>query len=114
MLLEGYEFINVVIPVETTPSTGGVTKLGSGTWVLNAANTYLGATTIQGGVLKLRATGTASDVIKESATNTVVYNSQGVTGAAGGVLEFRSVATGATTAQALQLNVPALAFNPQG
>ena len=89
--------INVVIPVETTPSTGGVTKLGSGTWVLNAANTYLGATTIQGGVLKLRATGTASDVIKESATNTVVFNSQGVTGAAGGVLEFRGVATGATT-----------------
>lgn len=89
--------ISVVIPVETTPSTGGVTKLGSGTWVLNAANTYLGATTIQGGVLKLRATGTASDVIKESATNTVVFNSQGVTGAAGGVLEFRGVATGATT-----------------
>ena len=39
--------INVAVPVETTPSTGGVTKLGAGTWVLNAANTYLGATTIQ-------------------------------------------------------------------
>jgi len=89
--------INVLIPVETTPSTGGVTKLGLGTWVLNAANTYLGATTIQGGTLKLRATAAASDVIKESGTNTVVFSGNGTTGTAGGTLEFRGFLNTATT-----------------
>jgi autotransporter-associated beta strand protein len=89
--------INVVIPVETTPSTGGVTKLGSGTWVLNAANTYLGATTIQNGTLKLRATAAASDVIGSAASNTVVFSGNTTTGSAGGTLEFRGFSGAATT-----------------
>ncbi|MBE2285205.1 MAG: autotransporter-associated beta strand repeat-containing protein [Prosthecobacter sp.] len=89
--------INVVIPVETTPSTGGVTKIGSGTWVLNAANTYAGATTIQNGTIKLRATAAASDVIKEAASNTIVFSGNTTTGTAGGTLEFRGFSGAATT-----------------
>ena len=86
--------INVIIPVETTPSTGGVTKVGSGTWVLNAANTYLGATTIQAGTLKLRATAGASDVIKAGA---VTFSEDAVTRTAGGTLEFRGFLSTDTT-----------------
>jgi autotransporter-associated beta strand protein len=89
--------INVVIPVETTPSTGGVTKLGSGTWALSAANTYLGATTIQSGTLKLRATAAASDVIGSAASNTVVFSANTTTGSAGGTLELRGFSGAATT-----------------
>lgn len=89
--------INVLIPVETTPSTGGVTKLGPGTWVLNAANTYAGATTIQDGVLKLRATAGASDVIRSAATNTIVFSADGTVQSAGGTLEFRGFLNTATT-----------------
>ncbi|MCX6837752.1 MAG: autotransporter-associated beta strand repeat-containing protein [Verrucomicrobia bacterium] len=89
--------INVVIPVETTPSTGGVTKVGAGTWVLNAANTYAGATTIQHGTLKLRANAAASDVIKEAASNTIVFSANATTNAAGGTLEFRGFSGAATT-----------------
>ncbi len=97
--------INVVIPVETTPSTGGVTKLGSGTWVLNAANTFLGATTIQGGTLKLRATAAASNVVGQAASNTVVFNNNAVTGSAGGTLEFRGF-SGAVTTETLGALTP--------
>jgi len=86
--------INVVIPVETTPSTGGVTKLGTGTWVLNAANTYLGATTIQGGTLKLRATAASSDVIKGGV---VIFSADTVTQTAGGTLEFKGFLSTDTT-----------------
>jgi fibronectin-binding autotransporter adhesin len=97
--------INVVIPVETTPSTGGVTKLGPGTWVLNAANTYLGASTIQNGTLKLRATAAASDVIKEAATNTIVFSGNATTGTAGGTLEFTGF-SGAPTTETLGALTP--------
>ena len=97
--------INVVIPVETTPSTGGVTKLGSGTWLLNAANTYAGATTIQNGTLKLRATAATSNVVGQAASNTVVFNNNAVTGSAGGALEFRGF-SGAVTTETLGALTP--------
>ena len=89
--------VNVVIPVEPTASTGGLIKLGAGTWVLNNANTYLGATTIQNGTLKLRATGGASDVIGSAASNTIVFSGDGTSGSAAGTLEFRGILNTATT-----------------
>lgn len=89
--------INVIVPIEPTANTGGLTKLGSGTWVLNAANTYGGATTLQEGTLKLRATAAASNVIPEAAGNTIVFSAQANTQTAGGTLEFRGFAGAATT-----------------
>jgi autotransporter-associated beta strand protein len=86
--------INTGIP---NAGTGGVTKLGAGTWVLNATNAYTGATTIQNGTLKLRATAAASDVIGSAGTNTVVFTSNATTGSAGGTLEFRGFLGAATT-----------------
>lgn len=97
--------INAVIPVEPTPSTGGVTKIGAGTWVLNAANTYAGATTIQNGTLKLRATAAASDVIKSAASNTIVFSANATTGTAGGTLEFRGF-SGVPTSETLGALTP--------
>jgi len=83
-------------------STGGgaavsLTKVGAGTWVLNAANAYGGATTIQNGTLKLRATAAASDVIGSVSGNTIVFSANATTGTAGGILEFRGFAGAATT-----------------
>ncbi|MCY2973152.1 MAG: autotransporter-associated beta strand repeat-containing protein [Planctomycetota bacterium] len=91
--------INVALPAATTPtaSQGGLTKVGAGTWVLNAANLFTGGTSIQGGTLKLRATGTASNVILETATNVITFGAQATAQTAGGTLEFRGAATGATT-----------------
>ena len=87
--------VNAVIPVEPTASTGGLLKLGSGTWVLNAANTYLGATTIQNGVLKVRATAAASDAIKSNGA--ITFSTDSTTQTSGGTLEFRGFLNAATT-----------------
>ena len=88
---------NVINVAIANAGTGGVTKLGIGTWVLNAANTYSGATTIQAGTLKLRATAGASDVVGSASTNTIVFSADSATQTAGGVLEFRGFLNAATT-----------------
>jgi autotransporter-associated beta strand protein len=94
--------INTALPAGTT---GGLTKVGAGTWVLNAANLYAGATTIQAGTLKLRANAAASNVIPQAAGNTIVFNSQATAQTAGGTLEFRGF-SGAATTEALGALTP--------
>ena len=87
--------ISGVIPNNSATHTTGLTKQGSGVWVLSALNTYTGATTIQNGTLKLRATAAASDVV--GSTGAVVFGADTVTQAAGGNLEFRGFLNNATT-----------------
>jgi autotransporter-associated beta strand protein len=85
--------INTAIPLAGAAS--GLTKVGAGTRVLNAANLYTGATNIQNGTLKLRATGTASNVIPD--VGAIVFSAQGTAQTAGGTLEFRGHSSGVTT-----------------
>jgi autotransporter-associated beta strand protein len=73
--------VNVSVPAGTT---GGLVKVGSGTWVLAAENGYTGTTTISDGMLKLRATGTAAGVLLD--TNAVTFGS--TNGFAGATLEY--------------------------
>jgi fibronectin-binding autotransporter adhesin len=54
---------------------GGLTKSGSGTLTLGAANTYSGATTIKAGILKLDSAGTIAN------SPTIVVGDTGSTGA---------------------------------
>ena len=46
----------------TTPTTLGLTKQGAGTWVLSNANTYGGATAVNGGTLQIGNGGTSGSL----------------------------------------------------
>lgn len=73
--------INAGIP---NAGTGGVTKVGTGTWVLAGANAYTSTTTIANGTLKLKANAATSTILP--ATNTITFGAN--SGFAGGTLEF--------------------------
>jgi autotransporter-associated beta strand protein len=69
----GLSLINTVIA-----GTAGLTKIGAGTTILTAANTYTGTTNINGGVLQLGNGGTTGSLstgnIAIGATGTLVFN----------------------------------------
>ena len=51
---------DIVLGGNLSGGAGGITKAGGGTLTLSAANTYTGATTISGGLLKVTGTSTGS------------------------------------------------------
>ncbi len=76
-------------------TTGGVNKIGNGTWTLSGQSTHTGATIVYHGTLKLGASG--------GATNTPFgTNAGGVTVATGAVLDFNGYTM--PTTEALTIN----------
>jgi fibronectin-binding autotransporter adhesin len=83
-----------------TISGNSVTKTGTGSWMLTGANTYAGATTINGGILYVNNTtgsGTGTGVVTVNNTGTLAGNGSiagSVTVAAGGIIAPGKEGTG--------------------
>ncbi|WP_425616402.1 beta strand repeat-containing protein [Anatilimnocola sp. NA78] len=75
-----------VIPNNTVATN--VTKSGTGTWILSGANTYTGATTVNGGLLLLNGAAAAASAI--------TVNSTGTLGGSGSTAGAITVASGGT------------------
>jgi autotransporter-associated beta strand protein len=92
--------INGIIPNNAAGGQVNVAKNDAGTWVLAGSNSYSGSTTVTNGVLKLKASVAASDIIKSGANNTIIFNLNTTTQSAGGTLEFIG-ASGVDTTETL-------------
>ena len=72
--------------IANNPGTASVTKSGSGNWTLTGANTYTGATTVNGGTLTITGTTGATNVTMTGGTlnigNGTTGSLNGVTGSA--------------------------------
>ena len=70
-------------------------KADAGTWVLAGNNTYTGSTTVTGGILELKASIAASDIVTNASS--IVLDTNAATQFAGGTLQFRGLGNATTT-----------------
>jgi len=85
----------------TGANTLGVTKEGSGTWTLNAANTYTGATTVTGGQLNITTAQTGGGTISTGDDTTLGVRLK----AAGQSLVTSGLTLGAATGSQLSFDL---------
>ena len=98
------------------PGTGGLTKSGNGTWTLNAANGYTGATNVTAGTLQIGNSGSTgsltgtSSITVGSGANLTINRSDAFTQAAGlnskpitGDGSFTQAGSGTTTLSATNI-----------
>ncbi|VIO79004.1 Adhesin BmaC autotransporter [Bradyrhizobium ivorense] len=85
----------------SSPIPGTLTKVGSGTLVLTAANTYSNGTNINAGTLQLGNGGTTGSIVKNVANNGILAinrsNAYTFDGAISGSGGFQQLGTGVTT-----------------
>jgi autotransporter-associated beta strand protein len=89
----------------TISGTGGLTKIGSGTWVLTGNNTYSGPTTITAGTLQLGNGGTSGSIFGNVINNANFAVNRSDTFTFGGVISgtgaFQQNGTGITVLTAV-------------
>ena len=91
----------------TTPQSLVLTKAGTGTWTLNAGNTYTGATAIQAGTLKLGPAGSIATSPSITLTAGAAFDVSAVTGfalASQSVIGTGTVVGAATVPPGSELN----------
>jgi len=80
-----------------------LTKAESGTWVVSGANTYTGATAIQGGTLSINSIGNVGDVSSPLGAPTTVANGTIAIGSSGTGGTLRYTGSGSTTDRVINL-----------
>lgn len=86
--------VNGVIPNNAAGGLVSLVKTGAGTWVLGGTNTYTGSTTVNAGVLKIKAAGASSTVLQDATALGFTLNT--TTQTAGGTIDFVGAAAATT------------------